>query len=88
MHYRASKRTKLTDKRTHDFLNVDANRRAVKQLSQLLGPHQLAWLDMFGQYIRENDTKSDCDDVDGVPRDASGLDVLGLDGIDGDDESH
>ena len=62
----ASQRTKLTDECMHNLLDVYASRHAVKQLSQPLGPPQLAWLEIVDQHILEKDTDSDCDDVDGV----------------------
>ena len=54
-----------------------------------LGPLRwLGWELLINIISRTNDSDSDCDDVDGMPRDVSGVDVLGLDGTDSDDENH
>ena len=69
-------RTRLTDKHTHDLLHAYANGRVVKQLSQPLGPLELAQPGIFDRHVPEIDTDNACDHVDGMPE---GVDVLGLD---------
>ena len=49
------------------------NGRAIKQLSQLIGHLQQAWLNIVDDFTLENQTEIYCDDGDGVPQVADGV---------------